>query len=470
MRLSSTLKGIRGLTLVEVLVMIVLVSLVLIAIPASLRSGTQVWEKGNRHNEVLQNALIGMEEITRELRQAKSIRSVSNSTNPHGYIDFEYADGAGNMYQRYEYNGTENYLQYAWSNNVDTDLTSILNPLAGPISGLTFTCYRDQLQVATIPDEIDQIREIHIKMITCDSEGKVNPIPLSARVYLRSWIQHRVSDEFAIFGDNGVGLGDQPLYVGYNIEPSNVGANADINVGQHTTVNGELHHGAGGRLIKQETDVNLGPDYGYDEFILMPCVTNFDDSQWWDGQPVPPRAGQDIKLKNSAKDALDPGHYGTLTLGNNAELSLVAGTYRFDSIIGNNDVSLKVDVTEGDIRVFVDGQVIFGNILDATTSLMDLVEGGGAEHVYFETHYGLLAEETEAAWAMGNNSIWYGAIYAPYGDIDVTDGIINGQLISGGTVIVHGGNPSVIPTPVNATMIDFVRSNFIYEYGYDCLE
>jgi hypothetical protein len=69
---------------------------------------------------------------------------------------------------------------------------------------------------------------------------------------------------------------------------------------------------------------------------------------------------------------------------------------------------------------------------------------------------------------MGQNASWSGAVYASYGDIDVTDGFINGQLISGGSVNIHGGNPSQIDTPMNATIVDFALSEHIYEYGYAC--
>jgi len=69
---------------------------------------------------------------------------------------------------------------------------------------------------------------------------------------------------------------------------------------------------------------------------------------------------------------------------------------------------------------------------------------------------------------MGQNTSWIGAVYAPYGDIDVTDGVITGQLISGGSVNIHGGNPSQINTPMNATIVDFALSEHIYDNGYAC--
>ena len=57
-----------GLTLVELMVTVVMVGLLIIAIPAQFKSGTGIWEKGERHAEVMQNALIGMEQMNRELK------------------------------------------------------------------------------------------------------------------------------------------------------------------------------------------------------------------------------------------------------------------------------------------------------------------------------------------------------------------------------------------------------------------
>ncbi len=489
MHSTYSLSNERGLTLVETLVMTLVISLVLIAVPASLKSGIGVWDRGSRHSELVQNALVGMEELTRELRQAKNIRAISPSGASNGFIDFRYEDDIGGYkYQRYEYNGTDDYLQYAWSDNEAVHLSSNLDLLAGPINSLTFTAYKEYTvddegdiveQEATIPNEIKQVRAVHIKMVTYDDQGKVNPIPISARVYLRTWISHRMTDDFAIFGDDGVELGNQPLLVGaFSFDPSNVGSNADIIVGQHTTVNGNLHHGAGGDLIAQE-HTYWHADYGYDEYILMPNMTIFSDSKWWDGaDPAWDGADHtidlgDVVIANSETLALAPGHYGTATFGNGSTLELTAGTYWFTSITAKNNDFLDFDVSGGDIRLFVDGIVDLGNTADASQSLIVDIEGGGmgiegegAANVYGETHYGLLEGEDDPAWTMGNNTIWYGGVYAPYGDIALYDGLIYGQLISAKTVTVHGGNPAKIDGK-DTTEINFVLNNHMYEYGYE---
>jgi len=509
MRSAYSLRNERGLSIVELLIMVVIVSLILIAVPTSFRAGTEIWEKGNRHDEILQNALIGMEDLTRELRQAKEIRAISASGASNGYIDFKYKDdidGDGDKeykYQKYEYTGTEDYIQYAWSDKETKDLSSKLNPLAGPVNSLSFTAYKgysvddegDMVEQPATADELEYIRSVHIKMITYDDQGKVDPIPLSTRVYLRTWIQGYAMD-FAIFGDDGVDLGDNPLYIGFYAPPqSNVGANNDIYMGAHTTINGDVHHAVGGELTEGNNDVVLnGNDYGPDEYILLPSVTTFYDEQWW-GVEMPPDAasnasdvdvnGEDIYIDGEIYVSeeelyyLPPGIYGDLTLANNSILNLVAGTYWLSSITGQNDVSIKIHLAQGepagDIRVFVDENVVLGNTLDATTSLIieGPVDGGGAEHVYFETHYDQDYDAQPAdypAWSMGQNALWYGAIYAPYGNIDISDGVIVGQLISGGTVTVHGGNSSQIETPINETMIDFVMSEHIATYGYSFID
>ena len=101
-----------GFTLIEILLVLLILAMILIAAPATFRSGTQVWEKGDRHAEVLQNALIGMEEMTRDLRQASRVTDVSAPDASNGYIEFEYRDDTdgdgdvdyedGHKYQLYQ--------------------------------------------------------------------------------------------------------------------------------------------------------------------------------------------------------------------------------------------------------------------------------------------------------------------------------------------------------------------------------
>ncbi len=483
MRSAYSLKNESGLTFIELLVMALVVSMILIAIPASFRSGTGIWDKGRRHNEMLQNALVGMEDLTRELRQAKDIRAISPSGASNGYIDFRYKDdidGDGDKeyrYQKYEYNGTEDYLQYAWSSNEATDLSSNTHLLAGPVNSFTLTSYKGYSldgegnmveQQATLPDEIDKIRSVRIKMITYDGEGKVNPIPLSARVYLRTWGQQFVTNNFAIFGDDGVDLGDQPLYIGFYVDPSNIGAKDGIYVGSHTTINGDVHHASGGEFTEGNQDVILnGEDYGADEYVLMPCVADFNDPQWW-GEAAPPDSQGSVTVSQSEEISLYSGVYDDLDMANNSVLNLSAGTYRFSSITADNGVSLNIDASGGDVRVFVDGICVFGNAFQIIP-----IDGGGAENIYFETHYVQnynVNPADDPAWAMGQNAFWLGTIYAPYGDINVTDGIISGQLLSGGSISVHGGDAGPIGAPINETMVDFVLSNHMDGYGYACFD
>ena len=131
---------------------------------------------------------------------------------------------------------------------------------------------------------------------------------------------------------------------------------------------------------------------------------------------------------------------------------------------------MHFDVSGGDVRVFVDGIVDLGNTFDASNTLTVDVEGGGAANIYGETHYGLLEGEDELpAWAMGNNTIWHGGIYAPYGDISLTDGVIYGQLISAETVTIHGGSPTQIPG-IDTTEINFVLNNHMSTYGSECFD
>ncbi len=76
----------------------------------------------------------------------------------------------------------------------------------------------------------------------------------------------------------------------------------------------------------------------------------------------------------------------------------------------------------------------------------------------------------DPAWSLGGNAFWKGTVYAPFGDIDIVDGVIEGQILSGGSVEVHGGDPGPVDEGYEdgETYIDFVLSNHIEEFGYGC--
>jgi len=167
LRIENLKSKIHGVTLVELLIVMSALAMLMIAIVPQIRSSRQVWEiVGDRHADVLQNARIGMDKITRELRQTR--RSISGAGS--SYIEF--ADRDEND-RKFQYNA--GYLEYGPPGD--------LNPLAGPVDSLSFTYYRkDGVTETTTPEEISSVL---IQLTISDSEGKVDPVTLSSLVFIR---------------------------------------------------------------------------------------------------------------------------------------------------------------------------------------------------------------------------------------------------------------------------------------------
>ena len=148
------------------LIVLSMMAMVILAITPHFRSGRQTWDiVGDRHADVLQNSRIGMDKMTRELRQALSF-----SASGGDYVEF--VDREDNN-ARFQYSA--GYLQYGPPDS--------LNVLAGPIDNLSFIYYKeDGVTQAATPEEI---RSVLIQLTASDSEGIVEPITLSSRVFVR---------------------------------------------------------------------------------------------------------------------------------------------------------------------------------------------------------------------------------------------------------------------------------------------
>jgi len=157
---------IHGVTLIELLIVMSIMAVLMTALVPYMRSGRQVWEVvGDRHADVLQNARIGMDKMTREIRQAQSISDAGSS-----YIEFADRDENDRKFQH-----NAGYLEYGTPGD--------LNPLAGPVDSFSLTYYKeDGITETTTPGEV---RSVLIQLSTSDSEGKVAPITLSSRVFTR---------------------------------------------------------------------------------------------------------------------------------------------------------------------------------------------------------------------------------------------------------------------------------------------
>ncbi len=176
--LPSTIfrKNGAGFTIVELLIVVAVMALLTAALSPLFRTSYQAWRLGDRRAEVIQNARIGMDKMSWELKQIKMVSDVSSPTNPQGYITFlDYEENLKEF--RYEVG----YLAYV-SGTVAT--------LAGPIESLYFSCY--EADGGTLTTSPANISIIVAQMVTSDEEGEVDSLTTTDRIYLRrgkGWVQ-----------------------------------------------------------------------------------------------------------------------------------------------------------------------------------------------------------------------------------------------------------------------------------------
>ena len=164
----------KGVTLLEMILVVAIIGVIFIAIVPFFYTINQSWGVAERKSALLQNARIGLDKINRELKEAKSIVSVTTASDINGHL--VYSDQSNNQKEFLRYTDGTNYLLGYVENQVTY-------PLAGPLDSLIFTCYQADAVTQTINNS--EIRNIKIEMILSDDQNKISPQTLSTYVSLR---------------------------------------------------------------------------------------------------------------------------------------------------------------------------------------------------------------------------------------------------------------------------------------------
>ncbi len=171
----STKSG-AGFTIVELLLVVAVMALLTAALSPLFRTSYQAWRLGDRRAEVIQNARIGMDKMSWELKQIKMVSGVSSPTDPQGYITF----------LDYE----ENFKEFRYEVGYLAYVSGTVATLAGPIESLYFSCYESN--GSTLTTSLTNISIIVAQMVTSDEEGEVDSLTTTDRIYLRKckgWVQ-----------------------------------------------------------------------------------------------------------------------------------------------------------------------------------------------------------------------------------------------------------------------------------------
>ena len=110
----------------------------------------------------------------------------------------------------------------------------------------------------------------------------------------------------------------------------------------------------------------------------------------------------DISTDKFDQTTLVPDDYGELVVEEDNVLNLSSGTYTFERIEAKKRLQLNLDVSAGEIAIYVDDSAKFEEYLDVT------LVGGSAGRVYLETH---------KTFELKTDSEWLGTVYAPFDNV-----------------------------------------------------
>jgi len=169
-------KNEKGFTLVEILLISVVVVLVAVSITMLFSGGRRTWTSADKDSETIQNAVVGMEKLVREIKNSPGLTYFSNSE-----VRFAVSRTDGTRYARVKLDGK--YLKYGERDeDSENDGDWTLSNLAYPVTNLSFSFKKlDGSDAIPGTDEPSSVRSVLINMTT--SENGVT-IPLTSRAFL----------------------------------------------------------------------------------------------------------------------------------------------------------------------------------------------------------------------------------------------------------------------------------------------
>lgn len=172
--LAQRQKLVLGLTLVEMVIAMAIMTIIFAAILPQFRIIQNSWDTQAGAAETLQNGRVLIDHLNRNLSKAVRITAVSSSSETNGYIEFQDND-ANNV--RYDVNSISDYVEFG--------LVGSLSNLAGPVSRLQFTCY-DALDLSTPITDVNAIRSVKVETTLINSAKLDQDMTFSTQAYIRT--------------------------------------------------------------------------------------------------------------------------------------------------------------------------------------------------------------------------------------------------------------------------------------------
>lgn len=179
----------KGFTLIELLLVSAILLLASASVVMLFTGGRKTWSSSDKDSETIQNAVVGMEKLVREIKNSPGLTDYSTTFIRFKVlrIDSDDIDGDGNTSEYIEKyataklgSGSEStILKYGES---DTDVEGTLSNLAYPVTNLSFSFKKaDGTDAVPGTDLPTDVKSVAINMTTAD--GGVE-IPLTSRTYL----------------------------------------------------------------------------------------------------------------------------------------------------------------------------------------------------------------------------------------------------------------------------------------------
>ncbi len=171
--LAQRRKLVLGLTLVEMVIAMAIITIILAVILPQFRVIQNNWDSQAGAAETLQNGRVLMDHLNRNLSKAVRITAVSDSSETNGYIEFQDND-VNNL--RYDI-GANNYVKFGPIGN--------LSDLAGPVSQLQFTCY-NATDLSTPITDVNSIRSVKVETTLINPAELDQDMTFSTQAYIRT--------------------------------------------------------------------------------------------------------------------------------------------------------------------------------------------------------------------------------------------------------------------------------------------
>lgn len=165
-------KNKKGLSLIELMVVVVVLSLIILGLVTFFTGGVRSWITGQNQLSAQRNARQAMDRMVREIREASNI--IANSTTS----------------QRINFNTPWNSnLYYTWSGAWEAIFEGT-NPLINNVQNLTFK-YFNSSDVEIVPPLIDEtaskISKVHIDLMVDYDKDNSPDIYLNSDIDLRNY-------------------------------------------------------------------------------------------------------------------------------------------------------------------------------------------------------------------------------------------------------------------------------------------